>query len=84
MSDNKLYIEIYSKIYRSLDNVLSEYVHDEDKSYEAAMALLMISMKMHMFAGVTKENLPILHKNIDETFEIIYKDFERVDLDLKD
>jgi hypothetical protein len=84
MTDNSLYIEIYGKIYRLLNEILDECVNDQDKAYEAAMSLLMISMKMHMFAGITKENLPFLHNNIDQTFEKVYRDFESVDLNKKD
>lgn len=81
---HELYIEIYEKISKTTNNILGEYVNDEDKSYQSAMALLMMSMKMFMFAGFTKDELPELYTNIEKTFNSVYKDFQRVDLNLKD
>ena len=48
------------------------------------MVLLMMSMKMLMFSGVKKEDLPKLYENIEKTFDKVYEDFKRVDLKLKD
>lgn len=79
----ELYLEIYTQISNQTNKLLENYIHDEDKSYEAGMVLLMLSMKMLMFSGVTKKDLPKLYDNIEKTFNSVYKDFEIVDLNLE-
>jgi hypothetical protein len=81
---NDLYLEIYKDVCSHTYKLLQTYIHDEEKSYEAGMALMMLSMKMLMFSGVTKESLFILHENIEKTFDDVYKDFQKVDMDLKE
>ncbi len=80
---NQLYVKIYKQITGKIHTYLGNCVRDEDKSYQAAMALLMISMKMFMFAGIKKEDLTTLYENIDHTFDKVYNDFKRVDLKMK-
>jgi len=81
---NELYLEIYKEICSQTHKLLQTYIRDEDKAYEAGMALMMLSMKMLMFSGVTKENLFILHENIEKAFDDVYKDFQRVDMGFKE
>ncbi len=81
---NELYKNIYAEIAINLNPILGKYVHDEDKSYQAGLVLLMFSMKMHMFAGIEKQDFNVFLDNIKETFDNVYEDFKKVDLDLKD
>jgi hypothetical protein len=86
MDDKKikdLYTEIYGEIFKKTNELLKTYRRDEDESYQAGMVLLMLSIKMLMFSGFTKNELPELHENIEETFDTVYEDFKRVDLNLK-
>jgi hypothetical protein len=80
--ENKLYEKIYGEIIKNLSQILDNYHQDKNESYEAGMSLLMISMKMLMFSGMTPEDVPILCNKIKETFDRVYNDFKRVDLNL--
>lgn len=84
MNDKDLYIKIYGENAPKLTGICENYIRDKDEAYEMGMVLLMFSLKMLMFSGVEKDDLPKLYDNIEKTFDIVHKDFKRVDLDLKD
>jgi hypothetical protein len=84
MNDKELYTKIYVKNAPNLTAICQNYIQDKDEAYQIGMVFLMYSLKMLMFSGVEKEDLPNLYNNIEKTWESVYQDFGRVDINLKD
>lgn len=84
MNEKELYQKIYVKNALALTSICENYIHDKDEAYQIGMVLLMFSLKMLMFSGIEKDDLPKLYHNIEQTFDHVHKDFQRVDLNMKD
>lgn len=79
MNDKELYTKIYVKNAPTLTGICENYIHNKDEAYEIGMVLLMYSLKMLMFSGVEKDDLPKLYDNIEKTFDSVYNDYKKVE-----